>query len=217
MRIETPTAQPAALRAADDPHAVVELAFALRGESIALDHGYLFLAALAPQLPGLHGGGLPWQVLPVRGRQVAPGRLELGRGARLGIRLPVADIAQALALAGKSLRIGEDLVVLGTPQIHALHAAPTLVSRFVTIKGFTEAEPFREAFLRQLVDLAGGDHGTLEVGERRVMRVAEHTIVGFRVWLRELADEASLRVQAYGLGGRRRMGAGSFLREGRRP
>jgi CRISPR-associated endonuclease/helicase Cas3 len=83
----------------------------------------------------------------------------------------------------------------------------------VTIKGFEEADPFREAAMRQLEAL--GVKGRLEVGRRRVMQVAGKTVVGFGVTLRELEDEGSLRVQYAGLGGKQRMGCGVFVPMGR--
>ena len=200
-----------------DPRHIVELQFAVQGHAIALDHGYPLYAALVAHIPELHGETLGWQVLPVRGRQLAPGRMGLLPSSCVGLRCPAATIPAALGLAGKTLRIGEDLVTLGVPVIRPLAPAVDLLSRFVTIKGFEDTEPFREALIRQLLALAGeGDGAVAEIGERRVMRVATHTIVGFAVALRGLSDEASLLVQARGLGGRRRMGAGVFFREGRK-
>ena len=202
---------------AQEPAHVVELAFAMHGRGIALDHGYLLYSALVAHVPELHGDSLGWQILPVRGQQAGPGRIEVLPTSSLGIRCPAATIPVALGLAGKTLRIGEDVVALGVPVVRPLAAANDLVSRFVTVKGFEEPATFEEALIRQLIALVGdGDGAVAEVGERRVMRVAAHTIVGFRVALRGLHDEASLRIQAQGLGGRRRMGAGVFFREGRR-
>jgi CRISPR-associated endonuclease/helicase Cas3 len=83
----------------------------------------------------------------------------------------------------------------------------------VTIKGFLEPEPFREAAARQLAAL--GVKARLEVGRRRVLNVSGDTVVGFGVTLHDLDEEASLRVQYAGLGGRQRMGCGVFVAVGK--
>jgi CRISPR-associated endonuclease/helicase Cas3 len=97
---------------------------------------------------------------------------------------------------------------LDAPQIFLLKPATTLYARIVTIKGFTEPEPFLDAVCRKLDEL--GVKGEPVIGERRVVKVGNHTIVGFGLKVHGLSDEGSLILQERGIGGRRRMGCGFF-------
>jgi CRISPR-associated protein Cas6 len=97
---------------------------------------------------------------------------------------------------------------LGAPQIYLLKPTPTLYARIVTIKGFTEPEPFLDAVCRKLDEL--GVKGEPVVGQRRVLKVGQHRVVGFGLTIHELSDESSILLQEQGLGGRRRMGCGIF-------
>ena len=71
---------------------------------------------------------------------------------------------------------------------------------------------FVEAAKRQLEKI--GAKAEMQVGERRTVRVKDKQVVGFELALLELDGEDSLRVQEHGLGGRRHMGCGIFLRGG---
>jgi CRISPR-associated endonuclease/helicase Cas3 len=113
-----------------------------------------------------------------------------------------------LKLAGKRLEVDGHAIRLGAPQIHLLKPATTLYARIVTIKGFTEPEPFLDAVCRKLDEL--GVKGEPICGERRVVKVGNHTIVGFGLTMHELSDQCSLILQERGIGGRRRMGCGFF-------
>jgi CRISPR-associated endonuclease/helicase Cas3 len=103
------------------------------------------------------------------------------------------------------------------PNARPLEPAAALYARCVTIKKFTEAEPFLDAARRQLDAL--GITGTLELPldeqgrfRRRIITIAGKHVVGFSLAAHNLNDEDSLLLQAAGLGGRRAMGAGHFNR-----
>jgi CRISPR-associated protein Cas6 len=66
-----------------------------------------------------------------------------------------------------------------------------------------------DAVYRKLDEL--GVKGEPVVGPRRVVRVGDHTVVGFALAVHELSDEGSVILQEQGLGGRRRMGCGIFF------
>jgi len=136
------------------------------------------------------------------------GTLQLDQEATLKIRLPQDRVPTLLKLAGKRLELDGHAVRLGAPQIHLLKPSPALYARVVTIKGYTEPEPFLEASRRKLNDL--GLTGEPVAGPRRVLKVGTHTIVGFALAINELNDEGSIVLQERGIGGRRHMGCGFF-------
>lgn len=199
---------------------ILDAAFRLTGETLPLDHGYPLFAAISSVLPALHGAE-PARVgvHPVFGHRRGPGVLGLEARSWLKLRIPATSITEVLPLVGQVLDVAGHRIQIGAPSLHALVPAGSLKSRFVTIKKFHE-DPgeFREAVSRQLaalgIDLAAG--ASLEIGPRRVQRIAEHTIVGFPVAVHGLTAEGSLALQRLGVGGRRHMGAGLFVPFGKR-
>lgn len=191
-----------------------DVAFPLAGGPVPLDHGYALFSALSRALgEGLHGA--PWlAVHPLTGLPLANRSLALrpGRPA-LRLRVDAEHIGRCVELAGGTLHLGGAELLVGTSRVFALRPAPALAARMVTIKGFLEPEPFREALRRQLgaLDVTA----RIEIGKRRALRVAGDTIVGFQVTLHDLDEPGALVLQYSGLGGRQRMGCGVFTPPGR--
>jgi CRISPR-associated protein Cas6 len=185
----------------------LDVSFHVTGGSAPLDHGYALYSALSKILPAFHEAR--WlAVHPLTGLRVG-NELRLSRGSRLRLRLPANRIRDVLVLAGKRIELLGNTLQVGVPEIHALRPAAALQARLVNIKGFEEENQFREAALRQLTALE--IQGQLTVGRRRVMRIKDKTIVGFRVVASELTAEESIALQEHGIGGRRRMGCGIFV------
>jgi CRISPR-associated protein Cas6 len=185
----------------------VELHFNFTGATLPSDHGYGIYGAISRIVPEAHSADwLAIETIPGVAR--GDGVTQLDRQAKLKIRMPYDRVPLTLKLAGKRLEVDGHAIRLGAPQIFLLKPATTLYARIVTIKGFTEKEPFLDAVHRQLDDL--DVKGELLPGERRVVRVGNHTIVGFSLTIHELSDQGSLILQERGIGGRRRMGCGFF-------
>ena len=189
--------------------------FPVQGRQLPADHGYALYAAITRQLPSLHGqpwlglellSGVPWRegiiVLPTR-------------GASLRLRIPADHYGHVLPLAGRRLNISGHTIRLGIPSARPLQPASSLYARCVTIKKFTEPEPFLDAARRQFDSL--GITATLELPldeqgrfRRRILTIKDKTIVGFSLAAHNLSDDDSLRLQSAGIGGRRTMGCGLF-------
>ena len=137
------------------------------------------------------------------------------RGASLRLRIPAGRYQDILPLAGQRLDIDGHAIRLGIPDAHALSHAASLYARIVTIKKFMEPAPFLEAAHRQLDTL--GIAATLELPldeqgrfRRRIVRIHDKAVVGFSLAAHELNDDDSIRLQTFGIGGRRSMGCGVF-------
>lgn len=197
---------------------IVDLAFPLVGASVPLDHGYALFAALSRLMPELRTKD-NWGVHPIRGRRLEPGVLGLTASRRerstLKLRVPADEIGRALTFAGSSLELDGHRIVLGAPTVHALEPSPSLRARFVTVKSFEEPSAFADALRRQMAKIPdlGEDSQrlSLEILDRRVLRVRGTNIPGFRVAVSNLTPPASIALQVHGLGGRRHMGAGIFV------
>ena len=188
--------------------------FPVQGRQLPADHGYSLYAAITQCVPSLHSAawlgielisGLPWG----KGIIALP-----ARSASLRLRLPVDKLAHVLRLAGAHLEIDGYTLRLGIPVARPLVPASSLYARIVTIKKFTEPEPFLDAAQRQLAQL--GITAALEfprdgyTRSRRIITIHGHKVVGFSLAVHGLSDEDSIKLQSVGLGGRRVMGCGMF-------
>ena len=203
----------AALNADTSPYVTVH--FPLQGRQLPADHGYALYSAITRQLPDLHGvpwlgieliSGVPWRagviVLPTR-------------GASLRLRIPADHYGHVLPLAGRRLDLSGHIIRLGIPSARPLLPAASLYARSVTIKKFTNPEPFLDAARRQLDAL--NINATLELPldeqgryRRRILKIHDKTVIGFSLAAHGLSDDDSLRLQSVGIGGRRAMGCGLF-------
>jgi CRISPR-associated protein Cas6 len=185
----------------------VELRFPIQGAQLPSDQGYALFGAISRVIPEAHDSDwLAVETLPGVAR--GDGLTQLDGRARLKVRAPQDRVPLLLKLAGKRLEVDGHAVRLGAPQIYLLKPSSALYARVVTIKGYTEPEPFLEAVCRKLDAL--GIKGEPVVGPRRVLKVGTHTVVGFALAVHELSDEASILLQERGIGGRRHMGCGIF-------
>lgn len=185
----------------------LDLHFPFTGATLPSDQGYALYGAISRLIPEAHEADwLAIETIPGTAR--GDGTTQLDTEASLKIRLPQDRVPTLLKLAGKRLNLKGHAIRLGAPQISLLDPATTLYARIVTIKGFTEPEPFLDAVFRKLDEL--GVTGEPAVGPRRVVKVGNHTIVGFALSVHELSDDGSIVLQERGIGGRRRMGCGIF-------
>ena len=183
----------------------VDVWFETRAEQLPSLHGYLLYSALCAVQPALHqaeGVGLH----TLHGEPLSPRRIRPVRGARVGLRLPGALLPLALPLVNRSLKLEDCALSLGTFSVSPLQPAASLSTRMATIKNAVEPEAFAEAAARQLEAL--GVAGLIELGPRKIQRIAGATVVGFALRVHHLSEDHSLVLQAEGLGGRRRMGCG---------
>jgi len=190
--------QPASLA---DQFPCVKVSFALIGRQLAADHGYLLYSAISRSTPSLHG--VDWLAVElISGFPSGRGLIALpDRGASLHLRIPADHYRDVLALAGKRFEIGGHEIRLGLPVARPLEPTASLYARIVTIKKFTEADPFIEAVSRKLdqfgvkgrVELPRDEQGRYR---RRIVTIHGKSVVGFSVAVQDLNDEDSLLLQA---------------------
>lgn len=184
--------------------AAVDLRFELRGERLPLDHGQALAEAVCEHLPwladepdaGIHA---------VRGAAMGGELLGISRRARLVLRLPCARVDDALALAGRTLRLGGETLSVGEGKAWPISPSQTVYSRLVV------AGPAEE---RAFADALGALLGTLGVacqvvlGKPRSLATRAGVRRGFSVLLHGMTPEQSLRLQEQGLGELRLHGCG---------
>lgn len=181
-----------------------------RGTPLPADHAYPVYAAVSRILPEIHQDE-DVGIFPICGMQISNRTEVLTPDSRLVLRLDSEKITTVLSLVGKSLQLGKSVLQIGVPSIYPLVPASSLRSRLVTIKGFMEAMLFTDALRRQLDTMEISPDVTIRLGKRRTLHIHGKDVVGFEVFLHGLSDTESLRVQEFGLGGRRKMGCGLFV------
>lgn len=194
----------------------VELSFTVVGENLPADHGYGLYSAIVHRCPEIHElNGVSIQTIP--GKPDDQGKISLHSQSRFRVRLPYDSqlISLFLPLAGQQLRIGNHEIQLGVPQMTPIQPVTTLRSRLVTIKGFQEPEAFLEAVQRQLSALGVEAQAAIPPNrkgelDRKTIKIKTYSVVGFGVYITDLSEQDSMKLQISGLGGKRRMGCGIF-------
>jgi CRISPR-associated endonuclease/helicase Cas3 len=191
-----------------DPSLVrIDATFPIQGPPIPCSHGYALFSALCRVLGDLHKAS--WlAVHPIRGTPRADGLLELTPAAHLRLRLRPAELPRVLPLSGAALSLNGVPLQLGAARLCTLSPAPALESALVVFTGAVDEETFRQALRRRLEILRV--RGPVQLTRRRILRVSGRRIAGYGVALHDLSEEASLLVQYEGIGGRQRLGCGSF-------
>lgn len=133
------------------------------------------------------------------------------------LRLPDDELGACLNLESAHLNVGGCDVQLGQPTVCAIQPSERLRSRIVVISvdGHSRADDGRDgvefgaSLMRQIVEIIG-DPGDVSVNveRRRSIQVSGYTIWGYGIRLKALSDDQSLALQASGLGGKQKMGAG---------
>lgn len=196
----------------------VELRFPVRGSTLPGDHSYGLFAALVhiESAIRLHSD---ISILSIPGFSDKQGHILLTPQSTMRIRVPVSKISLVYRFAGKYVKIGKHEIQLGIPEISGLSPAKSLQARLVTIKGYVEPKAFVEAANRQLSNLGITGEVSIPTGRsgdplRKKIKIQRFTIVGFTTMVSDLNDENSLKLQQWGIGGKRHMGCGYFLPNG---
>ncbi|MEI7893887.1 MAG: type I-MYXAN CRISPR-associated protein Cas6/Cmx6 [Myxococcales bacterium] len=186
----------------------VDVAFRAAEGPVPLDHGYALFGALCRILGDLHGAD--WlAVHPLRGILLTGDEMALAtKTPALQLRVTPDSIPTVFPLAGRTLDVAGAKVHVGVSSVRVLRPSPALQSRQVTIKGYTEEEPFRDRIDVALASMNIEGQQALE--RRRVVSIDGRVVVGFGLAIRGLSEADSLHLQYVGLGGRRRFGCGVF-------
>lgn len=198
------------------PDSIVDVTFPVTGTTLPRDHGYLLFSAIAEHVPRMtHEPG--WGLHLVRGREDANRRIELDAASAVGLRIPAAELGEALILSGRTLAVGCSKLELGVAKIRPLTPAKLLRGVVVLPGPPVLGHAFWEAVRRELAALPL-EQNHWEIGiwvsDERIMAGRTRTVMGHAVDLSGLRPHASLVIQAHGIGARRYMGAGVFSYQG---
>lgn len=199
----------------------LEIEFALRGKTLPSDHGYSIYSAIKKTV--LDEKPFPPEVLlcSVPGIPAQDGMIYLNRSSRLRLRCPAEQVQHWYRiLQNVVLDIRGHLIRLVRPKLTLPEPSEVLKARIVTFKLDTinhQELPF------YFLESCNKALGTLEVkakvfidsnadGDlaRRALKIKGKHIVGFGVGIEGLSEQDSLKLQCYGMGGRKHFGCGWF-------
>lgn len=213
--LETATATPAQ----QTDQLLLEVVFPVMPGSIVPSlHGYSLYGALKNKLSWI--GTCPdTAISSISGYKNGDGTLETQGFSQLRIRTPLSKASGFYALAGQTLSLGQGQITLKVPTITPLVPKSKLQARLVVIHLKEEGEEvppdrFLAVATRQLADRAIKGRVSLLLRDgaldRKVLRVKGKQLPGYGLEVSGLSETDSLKLQAIGLGGKRKMGAGFF-------
>ncbi|MBV9386239.1 MAG: type I-MYXAN CRISPR-associated protein Cas6/Cmx6 [Chroococcidiopsidaceae cyanobacterium CP_BM_ER_R8_30] len=193
----------------------VELSFSIRGTLLPADHNYALFAALVHLNSDIRKHP-DISILSIPGFGDKKGKILLTEQSCMRIRVPVSKISMVYRFAGKHLTLGKHEIQLGIPETYMLRPVEILRARIVTIKGYTQPEPFIEAAKRQLAYLGISGEISIPVDRegnflRKTVKIQRFTVIGFTTEVSYLSEEDSIKLQQWGIGGKRHVGCGFFL------
>lgn len=202
------------------PEPLLEVSFPIvRGAKISSLHGYSLHSALKQKMPWIEKCPFT-SISSIAGIPDGQGLIETQDFSRLQIRTLLSKATAFYGLAGQMLSIGQGQISLKIPTIAPLQPKSTLKARIVVIHlSPREKIPSPDRFLavatRQLVE--HGIRGKISLLLRRgaldnkAIIVKGKHIPGYGVQVAELSEEDAIKLMSFGLGGRRKMGAGFFV------
>jgi len=181
--------------------------FDLIGQELPEDHGQVLYEALLAHLPWLdeiQTAGIH----PIHGASSGHGTLVINRRAKLLMRLPIPQLAQAQTLVGKSMDLGFGPIKIGDLKEKPLTPFNYLYSPFVDM-GTTDEALFLDKARASLEEM--GIQGGLIPGKQRKMHTPEGDIGGYSLMLHDVSLAHSITIQERGIGGNRLRGCGIFV------
>lgn len=184
----------------------VDMVFALEGTRLPSDHADALARAVA--------GWLPWLadepaagIHPLKTAPTGNGEVLLARRARLLLRVPGHRAQASLALAGRSLDVGEGLST-GRGAMRELVPSSTLYADRVASDAPDE-RGFQDEVAGWLAQ--AGVRCAFISGRARRFAPVGRTLRAFGLALHGLSPEESIRVQSEGFGPHRTLGCGIFV------
>lgn len=205
----------------------LEVQFSLRGQTLPADHGYALYSAIKKlaleNKTLLETSNLPSDVLlcSIPGVRNRDGLIYLTKSSRFRLRCS-ADQAQQWyrLLQNQVLDIRGHLIRFIQPRLTLPETSNVLKARLVTFRleqwnshqapvYFLEScqKALEKLEVKGKVFIDSNSDGDLAL---RAIKIQEKNVLGYGVVIEELNEDDSLKIQGYGLGGRKHFGCGWF-------
>lgn len=189
------------------PREMVDVVYGITATVLPADYEwplYRAVARAAPWIRKARNAGIH----PVRATRSADGSLLVAQRAKLVVRMPRDRVCAASVLEGLVLDVGGAQVRVGEGTFRKFAPAQTLYSARV-VTGDADEASFVAAIARELAAL--DIRSPVLCGRPLTVQLEEGPMPAFSVAVHGLGEEASLRLQAAGLGKGREVGCGIFV------
>ncbi|MFK7815665.1 MAG: type I-MYXAN CRISPR-associated protein Cas6/Cmx6 [Gammaproteobacteria bacterium] len=204
------------------PDNVIDLSFKVQCKQLPIDHAHALSETIQEVLPWfaseahagihlIHGAesGNGW-IRP----QEPDAVLSLSKRTRFMLRLPKYRVEEASALAGQTLNVAGNDVVLSAPSQKALSVLTTIFARHVVVTNSRDDLEDEEIFLSKAADMLRkeGIHvKKMMSGLAHVLRMPDKDMYTRSLMIDGLKIEESIYLQQNGLGEGRLVGCGLFM------
>jgi CRISPR-associated protein Cas6 len=185
---------------------MVDVSFAVRGNALPRDHRRALAAAVERRLPWLAeqpGAGVHRLNVSAGGGPLAL----LSQRTRLTLRVPRESAADAAALEGAELPLGDAALHVGAAQSRELRPWGTLYAHLVAACDDDDELAFLRGIDDELARL--GVDGRPICGRAQVLESG--TLRGYGLMVDQLSAADALRLLDAGVGAHRRLGCGLFV------
>lgn len=196
---------------------VCDLAFAVRGERLDIDHAFALAEALQLHLDtavceriGVHGVHLAGSGNGWNRPEQSDADIPLSRRARLVIRAHRDDYDALAAICEQTLHLGSQQLRVGDCSTRKLSSLSSLYARAVCCEREQSEQEFlaHTAAALQRLDI---DVARMICGRSGEIRTAEGSLFTRALLVADLKPEESVRLQQQGLGDNRLLGCGLFV------
>ena len=202
------------------PDDVLDVSFAMQAKRLPLDHAWLLSQALQQHLPwlthepfaGIHTihvaeSGNGWE----RPDDAQHQWLLPSKRTRLMLRIPKTRLETVRELAGKTLQLDDCRLQVGDMKTKPFTNAAVLFARYV-VSSATESEPeFLQRMAQDIKQVADFKVKKMMCGKTYQLHTPAAPLVTRHLMIADLDNDASIRLQQYGLGGAHLMGCGLLL------
>jgi len=211
----------------------LDVCFKLQGDFIALNHNYQLWEALAEKFAFLkYDEGKTIGIDSINGKAMKSGNgnskgldtLEITSRSILRIRTPIQHINPLLEMADSQFKIDDDFLEIYNPHVYPLNPSWALWGRMVAYRGIMDPEGVKEAVEIELKNMGITSDIKMKIptyedsGAPKLsfLMIQDKKIVGFPLYIVELSNEDSVKIQTYGVGDFRHLGCGIFLPEAKK-
>jgi len=204
------------------PDNIVDLSFKVQCKQLPLDHAHALSQTIQQALPWItdepqtgihliHGAesGNGW-IRP----QEPDAILSLSKRTRFMLRLPMHRVEDASKLAGQTLNVAGNELVLTMPNQKPLSVLTTIFARYVVAFNMENNLEDEEAFLNQAAEMLreeGIQVKRMISGLAHVLRMPDKDLFTRSLMIDGLKIEESIYLQQNGLGAGRLVGCGLFI------
>lgn len=200
------------------PDDIVDVSFKVQCKQLPLDHAYELSQVVQQALPWfanepqtgihlIHGAesGNGW-IRPEDPDAI----LSLSRRTRFMLRVPKSRIDETSGLAGKSLNVAGNDLLLSAPHEKPLSALTTIFARYVAAENIDDEEAFLNQVAQSLKEKGIGVKKMM-CGRAHVLRMPREDFLTRSLMIDGLEVEESVYLQQHGLGEGRLYGCGLFI------